>query len=53
MGVLLEVGDGALRGKTHVTGGVEGLDVEGGVVVVGGVEGGVESLFEVRGVLQS
>ena len=41
MGFLLEGGDGRSGGKSHVTGGVEGLHVEGGVVRVGGVQGGV------------
>ena len=53
MRILLEGGDGSSGGKAHVAGGVEGLHVKGGVVVEGGVERGVQALFEVRGVLQA
>ena len=53
VGFVVEEAGGGLEGFLHVAGGVEGFDVEGGVVGEVGMSSRGEVLYEVVGVLES
>ena len=53
MGFFLEVEYGGREGFLYVTRGVEGLDVQGGVVGEVWMSSGIEVLFEVVGVFEA
>ena len=51
--VLLQAGDGGVHGAVHIAVGIQGDDVQGEVVGVGGSAGGVEVLDELVGIFEA